>query len=94
MTAFPDVTITPLDPHCDFALIACDGLWDCRTSEEAIDWCHANIYKGKFVRGKLPDADLRKGVEAIVDASCVETTVGAEGIGCDNITAVLVEFLS
>jgi len=48
VTACPDISVTPRQANCDFVLLACDGLWDCMTSEEAIAWCHKNIYKGGF----------------------------------------------
>ena len=62
------------------------------TSEEAIAWCHANIYNNKFQRGQLSDAALLKGLEGIVDKSCAEDIGASQGIGCDNITACIVEF--
>jgi serine/threonine protein phosphatase PrpC len=83
----------PLQPTCDFVLLACDGLWDCFSSEQAITWCHKNIYKGAFGKGKLTNEQLIKGTEAIVDASCAQDILSSQGVGCDNVTAVLVEFL-
>jgi len=93
VTAFPDIKVVPLQTNCDFILLACDGLWDCMTSDQAIDWCHKNIYKGGFQKGKLSDADLMKGVENIVDECCAEDIGASQGLGCDNITACIVEFL-
>lgn len=93
VTAFPDVKVVPLNTNCEFVLLACDGLWDCMSSEEAIAWCHKNIYKNNFQKGKLDTNDIKKGTEAIVDASCAEDIGASQGLGCDNITAVLVEFL-
>lgn len=52
--------------------MACDGLWDCFSSEEAIEWCHENIYQDAFEKGKLANSALQLGVEDIVDKSCVE----------------------
>jgi len=72
VTACPDIRVVARQANDDFVLIACDGLWDCMTSEEAIAWSHKNIYKNNFQKGKLSDADLVKGTEAIVDASCAE----------------------
>jgi serine/threonine protein phosphatase PrpC len=93
VTAHPDITVVPIQANCEFVLLACDGLWDCMTSEEAIAWTHKNIYKGRFQKGALKEADFVKGVEAIVDASCAEDIGASQGLGCDNITACLVEFL-
>ena len=93
MTAHPDIKVVPITANCEFVLLACDGLWDCMTSEAAIAWCHKNIYKGNFSKGGTNGIDLVKGVENIVDASCAEDIGASQGIGCDNVTACLVEFL-
>lgn len=93
VTACPDVKVVPRNAQCDYILLACDGLWDCFSSEEAIAWVHKNIYKGNFVKGNLSDEHFKKGVEGVVDASCAEDIGASEGVGCDNITACLVEFL-
>jgi serine/threonine protein phosphatase PrpC len=93
VTAFPDIKVVPLTNDCQFILLACDGLWDVKTSDEAIEWVHTRIYKNSFGKGKLTMQELTKGTEDLVD-SCCATDIGAsQGLGCDNITAILVELL-
>ena len=36
VTAFPDVTIKPLHKDVEFMILACDGIWDCKTSDQAV----------------------------------------------------------
>jgi len=36
VTAHPDVKVIPLTNDLQFILLACDGLWDCMSSAEAI----------------------------------------------------------
>jgi hypothetical protein len=36
ITADPDVTLTTLLPDDKFFMIACDGVWDCFTNQEAV----------------------------------------------------------
>jgi serine/threonine protein phosphatase PrpC len=36
VTSEPDVTAVPLDGTEDFLVLACDGLWDFVTEEEAV----------------------------------------------------------
>lgn len=36
VTAFPDVTVEPLTKDVEFIILACDGIWDCKTSDEVI----------------------------------------------------------
>lgn len=36
VTAFPDVTVKQLHDNIEFIVLACDGIWDCKTSQEVI----------------------------------------------------------
>ena len=36
VTAYPDVVIKPLHKDVEFIILACDGIWDCKTSEQAV----------------------------------------------------------
>jgi len=51
-------------------VLACDGLWDVCTSEEAIEAIHTNIYKDKFRTEKISDLEFNQGVEELVDDCC------------------------
>ncbi len=42
VSSFPDIKKLPLKPDFDFIVVACDGIWDCFTNEQA----------AKFVRNK------------------------------------------
>ena len=33
VTAYPDVVIKPLHKDVEFIVLACDGIWDCKTSD-------------------------------------------------------------
>ena len=48
VTAFPDIKVVPNNAQVDFILLACDGLWDVMSSEEAVEWVHKNIYGNNF----------------------------------------------
>ena len=37
LTAYPDVMVRPLTNDIEFIILACDGIWDCRTSQEVVD---------------------------------------------------------
>lgn len=70
----------------DFVLLACDGVWDCMSGQEAVN----------FVKTRLPPAGAKRGLvpvlEALVDACCAQTPTQRGGLGCDNVTAVLLRF--
>ena len=38
VTAFPDVVVKPLHKDVEFMVLACDGIWDCRTSEQVVNY--------------------------------------------------------
>ena len=33
VTAFPDVVVKPMHKEVEFIILACDGIWDCKTSD-------------------------------------------------------------
>ena len=43
----PDVTITDRTKNDQFIMLACDGIWDCVTSEEGIDQMRDALAKKK-----------------------------------------------
>lgn len=87
VTCFPDVTVTERSKEDLYILLACDGLWDVYSSEEAVEQLVNRVYK------KPPKnaAAFLKGVEELVD-SCWTRDDNEDGKTNDNITALLVEF--
>lgn len=82
ITAEPDVRRVTLTPGDRFLLLACDGVWDVMTNQQAID----------FVSSKL-DAGMTptQASCALLDACLAADPKEARGIGCDNMTALIVE---
>lgn len=70
----------------DFVLLACDGVWECMDSQEAVN----------FVRTRLPPPGPKRRLlpvlEALLDACCANHPMQRGGLGCDNVTAVLIRF--
>jgi serine/threonine protein phosphatase PrpC len=60
ITAYPDVVVDNLSDDVEFIILACDGIWDCMTNQEACD----------FVSSKLktnPNIKLSKIIEEMFD---------------------------
>ncbi|SCV04469.1 LAME_0H18690g1_1 [Lachancea meyersii CBS 8951] len=85
VTCVPDVVEHSIDYEQDeFVILACDGIWDCLSSQECVDLVHYGINKG--------DMALEQISSRIVDVCCSPTTEGT-GIGCDNMSIVIVALL-
>ncbi|KAL8444773.1 hypothetical protein Emed_006088 [Eimeria media] len=87
ITAFPDVRVTPICKDDEFVIIACDGIWDCKTNQEAVDFVRAHL-----AQSKKPSAEaLRDACEALCDDCLSHDPIKSEGHGCDNMTVVIVD---
>ena len=46
ITAYPEIKIEKISQDTKFLVIACDGIWDCLSSQEAVDFV-ANLIEKK-----------------------------------------------
>lgn len=85
ITALPDIRVLTINPSEDeFMVLACDGIWNFMSSQEVVD----------FVRPRLQEtAKISQICEEIFDHCLAPNTMG-DGTGCDNMTAVIVQFQS
>ncbi|KAK9684274.1 hypothetical protein RND81_10G198300 [Saponaria officinalis] len=79
VTANPDIRTVELSDDAEFIAIACDGIWDCMSSQQLVD----------FVREQLKSQSKLSAIcEAVFDR-CLAPAAGGEG--CDNMTMILVQ---
>lgn len=84
VTCYPDVIQHDLDLESDeFIVLACDGIWDCLTSQTCVECVRRGIYEKK---------PLTQICEEIMELCCAPTSDGS-GIGCDNMSIVIVALL-
>ncbi|RUP45818.1 phosphatase 2C-domain-containing protein [Jimgerdemannia flammicorona] len=84
VTSNPDIIEHKLGEDEEFIVIACDGIWDCMTSQEVVD----------FVRVGIADKKSLKVIcEELMDR-CLAPDSEIGGIGCDNMTVVIVGLLN
>eukprot|EP00359_Climacostomum_virens_P002702 CAMPEP_0204905606 /NCGR_PEP_ID=MMETSP1397-20131031/5513_1 /ASSEMBLY_ACC=CAM_ASM_000891 /TAXON_ID=49980 /ORGANISM="Climacostomum Climacostomum virens, Strain Stock W-24" /LENGTH=261 /DNA_ID=CAMNT_0052074503 /DNA_START=98 /DNA_END=883 /DNA_ORIENTATION=+ len=82
ISAVPDTRCIPLTSQDDFVILACDGIWDMMTSEQAV----------AFVYARLGRLQLTEIVEEMLDHCLAPDVASHNGLGCDNMTCVIVAF--
>jgi len=65
-------------------VLACDGIWDCLTSQQVVDVIRYEVSEGK---------ELAEITELICDHCLAPDTSSRLGIGCDNMTILIVALL-
>ncbi|KLO11478.1 PP2C-domain-containing protein [Schizopora paradoxa] len=85
ITADPDITEHLMTEEDEFLIIACDGIWDCLTSQQAVSVVRSQIAQGK---------ELSEVCEFICDHCLAPDTTSGAGVGCDNMTVMVVALLN
>ncbi|PWW71941.1 protein phosphatase 2C [Tuber magnatum] len=83
VTAFPDVAIHEVSDDDEFLVIACDGIWDCKSSQAVIEFVR---------RGIAAKQELHTICENMMD-NCLASSSETGGVGCDNMTMIVVALL-
>lgn len=83
VTAYPDVMVHELSDDDEFLVLACDGIWDCQSSQAVVEFVR---------RGIAAKQDLDKICENMMD-NCLASNSETGGVGCDNMTMIIVAFL-
>jgi protein phosphatase 1G len=83
LTANPDITVHEMDQEDEFMIVACDGVWDVLSNEEAV----------RFVRERLVQGQTPASVcEQVFDRCIADNPRETRGIGGDNMTCLIVQF--
>ncbi|KAI0170831.1 protein phosphatase 2C [Pestalotiopsis sp. NC0098] len=83
VTAYPDVVVHDLSDDDEFLVIACDGIWDCQSSQAVVEFVR---------RGVAAKQELEKICENMMD-NCLASNSETGGVGCDNMTMIVIGFL-
>ncbi|KAJ3124814.1 Protein phosphatase 2C 2 [Nowakowskiella sp. JEL0407] len=84
VTSNPEITERKLEPTDEFIVLACDGIWDCMSSQEVVDFVRQRIV--------LENGNIPLICEQLMD-KCLAPDSEYGGVGCDNMTVVIVAFL-
>uniref|UniRef100_A0A0N5BPC4 protein-serine/threonine phosphatase n=1 Tax=Strongyloides papillosus TaxID=174720 RepID=A0A0N5BPC4_STREA len=80
VTVVPEVTVHELNKDFEFLIVACDGIWDVMSNQAAVDFVRAKLADG------LPPEEI---CENMLD-HCLSPDSKVEGLGCDNMTLIIV----
>ncbi|USP76529.1 hypothetical protein yc1106_03803 [Curvularia clavata] len=83
VTAYPDVEIHDINQDDEFLIVACDGIWDCQSSQAVVEFVR---------RGIVAKQDLASICENMMD-NCLASNSDTGGVGCDNMTMIIVGLL-
>ncbi|KAL6243150.1 Protein phosphatase 2C 2 [Rhinocladiella similis] len=84
VTAFPDVITHEISSDDEFLVIACDGIWDCQSSQAVVEFVR---------RGIAAKQDLHRICENMMD-NCLASNSETGGVGCDNMTMIVIGLLN
>jgi protein phosphatase 2C family protein 2/3 len=84
VTAYPDVEQHDLTDEDEFLVLACDGIWDCQSSQAVVEFVR---------RGIAAKQELDKICENMMD-NCLASNSETGGVGCDNMTMCIIGFLN
>lgn len=85
ISALPDIKKITIGPEDDFMVLACDGIWNFMTSDDVVEFVQERIAD--------PTKKLSEICEEMFDYCLAPHTKG-DGTGCDNMTAIIVQFKS
>ena len=69
----------------DFLVIACDGIWDCMTSQQAIDYVKGSLKLTKEIKG----FKISSVIGNMLDTIIADDIDSREEVGCDNMTSMV-----
>nr|CAH7742561.1 unnamed protein product [Callosobruchus chinensis] len=83
VTAYPDVEERTIDENWEFIVLACDGIWDVMDSWEVVEYVRKSIGDGLEPEEICENLMMR----------CLAPDCQMPGLGCDNMTVVIVTLL-
>ncbi|KAL7414438.1 phosphatase 2C-like domain-containing protein [Mrakia frigida] len=84
VTVDPDIIVHQCTGEEEFLIVACDGIWDCLTSQQVVD----------FTRRAIANGDALTKIAEDMMEKCLAPDSELGGVGCDNMTVVVVALLN
>ena len=84
VTCDPEIMTAARQSNDQFLILACDGIWDCLTSEECVT-------QTRDALARLSDTQPISGlIEEMFDRIIAKDILSSAGVGTDNMTCVIV----
>ncbi|XP_015784836.1 probable protein phosphatase 2C T23F11.1 [Tetranychus urticae] len=83
VTALPDIEVRTISEELEFVVLACDGIWDVMSNTEVVSFIRTRI------AAKMEPAII---CEELM-THCLAPDCQTGGLGCDNMTVLLICFL-
>ncbi|KAI9282651.1 phosphatase 2C-like domain-containing protein [Sporodiniella umbellata] len=84
VTSNPDLIDHQITKDDEFIVLACDGIWDCMSNQEVVEFVHKGIKLGKR---------LEEICEDMMD-HCLADEQTSNGLGYDNMSVIIVAILN
>lgn len=81
ITSEPDIIQVTLDPEDEFIILGCDGIWDCLTNENAV----------QYVLDRIDTMTPTEIGAEMLDEIISEDPRVTQGIGGDNMTIMIID---
>lgn len=87
ITCVPEIRVETMSDKDDFVIIACDGIWDCKTSQECV------TSFAKLIKDRKSGERRVKIIETLFDEIlCKDVNdPNSDGSGTDNMTCIVIE---
>ena len=83
ITANPDINVVDFSEDMDFVIIGCDGIWDCLSNQQACDFVSKRLKDN-------PEITISKIIEEMLDEIVAKDLYNESGVGCDNMTCMII----
>ena len=83
ITANPDILVEDYSTDIDFIVIGCDGIWDCLTNQKCCEMISEKMKNN-------PGIKLSTIIEEIMDEILAKDLYNETGVGCDNMTCMII----
>lgn len=81
VSVVPDIRSSEVTEEDEFLLLACDGVFELHSSQEAVEHVRQRLLEGE---------SAQEAVRSLVDASCSPDLIHTQGKGSDNVSAMVV----